>query len=263
MKGEDDACASRSAAAPGQGESMMVEVFVHGAAAVASGVILRGLVPRISRPSSPALTAPAVRACRLQTGGHAMTDRDIRHALPPRPLRRLLSVAAVAPGLAPGAALAETPRSVAPQAAPQAWRDYAAVVSEQVQARLAGDDPAAQRLRDYLNQLPGAATSSGVTLKIAFWIDADGMVTRVDFPVFVHPEPNDDLKALLVGVRLPEAPPKDMVLPLRLTVQLRPKDRTESPAWNGRWTKAAATVRVSYGLDGRVPAGEGAVSSLP
>lgn len=161
----------------------------------------------------------------------------------------LFSAAAVALGLTPSVSLAQAPRSVAPQAAPKAWLDYAAMVSEQVQARLESDDPAAQRLRDYLNQLPGADTPDGVRLKLAFWIDADGVVTRVDVPLFAHPEPGADLNAILVGQKLSEAPPKDMILPLRLTVQFEPKDepKPRPQAWNSPWAGAAGAIRIGYG----------------
>lgn len=139
-------------------------------------------------------------------------------------MKRLLSAVAVALGLAPAAGQAAEPRSVAPHAAPAAWIAYAQLVSEAVQARLAADDPAAVRLHAYLDQLPGVGQPEGVTLTIAFWVDAAGSISRIDFPPFVQAEPDADLNALMVGLKLPQAPPKDMLLPLRLAIQLKPKD---------------------------------------
>jgi hypothetical protein len=78
----------------------------------------------------------------------------------------MMSVFSAALGLAPSAAPAETPQSAAPHAAPQAWLDYVRLVSEQVTAWMGGDDAAAVRLHDYLNQLPGAAEPDGVTLRL-------------------------------------------------------------------------------------------------
>jgi hypothetical protein len=169
-----------------------------------------------------------------------------------KPTKRLFSALAVALGLAPGAVRAETPRSVAPQVAPQAWLGYARLVSEQVSARISSEDAAATRLRDDLNQQSGAGEPDGVTLRIAFWIDHAGTISRVDFPLFAQAQSNDDLKSLMVGTKLPQAPPKNMLLPLRLAVHVKPMSKlTPTPkpqAWTDRRSEElkAATVRLSY-----------------
>jgi hypothetical protein len=184
-----------------------------------------------------------------------------------RSARRLLSALAVTLGLAPGAAPAETPRSVPRHAAPQAWLDYARLVTEQVTARFGGDDPTAMRLRDYLEQLPGAAGPDGITLPIAFWIDGAGAISRIDFPPFVHPQPNDDLKALMLGYRLPEAPPKGMLLPLRLGIQFKPKEGAAQPPEPqprvsvDRRQARVGTVTVSIGYDPPIAPVEGRASA--
>lgn len=144
--------------------------------------------------------------------------------------------------------------SVSPQRAPQAWLDYAQRVSEAVQTRLAGDDPVAARLRDYLNQLPGAADSAGSTLRLAFWIDSHGAVTRIDHAPFAQSGPNDDLQTLLVGLRIAAPPPKGMLLPLRLAITVKPRDDGKEQAWTRHSPYGPLTVRVRYGprpADGR------------
>lgn len=107
--------------------------------------------------------------------------------------------------------------------APPAWIAYAQIVSATVQGRLDSDDPLAQRLRAYLQQLPGAGQADGATLKIAFWIDPAGKITRIGYAPFAQAQPNDDLQALLVGQTLSQAPPKGMLLPLRLSLHIKPK----------------------------------------
>ena len=91
-----------------------------------------------------------------------------------------------------------------------------------MQTKLAGDDPVALRLRAYLNQLPGAASADGTALNIAFWIDKKGKITRIRHAPFAQEQPNSDLEALIVGQAMPKAPPKDMLLPLRLSVRIAP-----------------------------------------
>ncbi len=124
--------------------------------------------------------------------------------------------------------------------APAAWIAYAQQVSDAVQARLAGDDPVAVRLRTYLNQLPGAGDTDGIALKIAFWIDGRGRITRIDHTPFAHAQPNEDLQALLGGQTMPHAPPKGMLLPLRLSIGVKPKPQVQSSR------PAAMTIGVRY-----------------
>jgi|GEM_PF-1065232 len=167
-------------------------------------------------------------------------------------LGQLASAIAVGLGLAPGGAEATKPQTVSPDAAPRAWLAYATQASQRMAARLSADDPVAGRLRDYLNQLPGAEGADGVTLKLAVWVDARGAITRIDFAPFVHPQPSDDLRALLVGLDL-SVPPKGMLLPIRLGVTLKP---AQAPAaWTHREWPGRPIVRVSFdmGIDKEYP----------
>ena len=78
---------------------------------------------------------------------------------------------------------------------------------------LAGDaSPAAVRLRTYLDSVRPALDQPSPPLEIKFWIDGDGVVTRVAFEAFSQPAPGDDLRMLLVGRQLSIRPPADMPL---------------------------------------------------
>jgi len=112
--------------------------------------------------------------------------------------------------------------------APPAWIAYAQTVSTAVHGRLESDDPAALRLRAYLQHLPGAA-SDGAVLKVAFWIDPAGRITRIEHALFAQAQPNDDLQTLIVGQTLPGAPPRGMLLPLRLSI-----GHAEAGGWRAR-----------------------------
>jgi len=179
-----------------------------------------------------------------------MTDRPSDSD---RPLGRVLSAIAVALGLAPSGTLAEKPQTVSPAAAPQAWLAYAAQASQRMAARLSAYDPVAARLRNYLNQLPGADSADGVTLRLSVWVDRKGAVSRVAFAPFAHPEPNDDLQALLVGLDL-SGPPKGMLLPMRLGVAIKPAHAPKPTAWADRSAGPSPIVRVRFhaGGEGRV-----------
>jgi hypothetical protein len=145
-------------------------------------------------------------------------------------VRRLLASFAAIVGLSPAASSAAPPASVSPQAAPAAWVAYAGLVNQAITGQLGGADPAAVRLRDYLNQIPGANPDGGFRLPIQVWIDAKGVITKIDFTPFAHPEPDTDLRALLVGHRLSQAPPKNILLPIRLSIGLEPAPTAAAPA---------------------------------
>jgi hypothetical protein len=136
-------------------------------------------------------------------------------------VRRFLATLAASVGL--GSTLgAAAPRSVSPEAAPPAWIAYAGIVNQAITAQLGGDDPVAVRLHAYLDQIPGASAHAGVRLPIRVWVDAMGVITKVDFTPFAQQQPNVDLHALLTGLHLPKAPPRNMLLPIRLTINLDP-----------------------------------------
>jgi len=141
-------------------------------------------------------------------------------------VRRLLATLAAIIGLLPSASEAAT--TLSPQAAPAAWVAYAGLVNQTIIDRLGGSDPVAVRLRDYLDQLPDPTADSRAQLPIRVWIDGQGVIGKVDFTPFAHAQPNADLQTLLLGQRLPIAPPKGMLLPLRLSIGLEPTSQGEA-----------------------------------
>jgi len=146
-----------------------------------------------------------------------MTAKSRRRALVVRWLAALPGAGLVAAG--PLAA-----QSISPSAAPAEWVAYAERATTRINGWLQAEDEPAQRLRAYLDQLRPAPDQPGAPLDLKVWVDPDGTVSRVDFAPFAHPEPNADLRALVVGRRLAGPPPRNMLLPLRLAVQVEPPE---------------------------------------
>lgn len=136
-------------------------------------------------------------------------------------VRRFAAALAVGLGLASGATAAP-PQSVSPEAAPPAWVTYADRVNREVAGWLGGEDEAALRLRAYLDVTRPATDQSSPPLTLRLWIDAGGIIERVEFTPFAHEAANDDLRGLLVARTIGAPPPKGMLLPLRLAVRLDP-----------------------------------------
>ena len=133
-------------------------------------------------------------------------------------IRRLVTAAFALLGAA--AAPAAPPRSVSPEAAPAEWVRYAEDTTAAITGWLEADDAAAVRLRTYLDATRPAPDQPTPPLALKFWIERDGSIARIDFPPFAHLEPNADLRGLIVGRKLASPPPRDMLLPIRLAIQL-------------------------------------------
>lgn len=131
-------------------------------------------------------------------------------------------------GVVPAAPVAA--QTVAPEQAPPEWVRYATGATATVTAWLQAENETAGRLRAYLGATRPAPDQPTAPIVIKLWIDGDGTVSRIDHPPFAHAQANADLRALIVGQRLPSAPPKDMLLPLRIAVQLDAPAAEPSPA---------------------------------
>jgi hypothetical protein len=105
---------------------------------------------------------------------------------------------------------------------PKAWLVYAGQAGQSLSAWLSSDAPAALRLRSELDSTRPTADQPPPAVPVAIWIGADGTVSRVDGPFPAHSPSETDLRALLVGHRLPSRPPPDMLQPVRLQLQLEP-----------------------------------------
>lgn len=110
--------------------------------------------------------------------------------------------------------------SVDPSSAPVEWVRYAQSATASVTKLLEGPTEQATRLRSYLDQTRPAPDQPTAPLILKLWIARDGIVSRVAFTPFAHAEANTDLTNLLVGQSLAGVPPKDILLPLRIAVQL-------------------------------------------
>lgn len=143
---------------------------------------------------------------------------------------RLAATIAAALGLSMPASATLAQRQVSPEAAPAAWVAYAETVNGKVAEWLRGEDEAAVRLRAYVDGLRPAADQSSPPITLRLWIDAKGVVTRVEFAPFAHEAANTDLRGLLVGRAVGARPPRGMLLPLRLAVQLDPAPEPASGA---------------------------------
>lgn len=156
--------------------------------------------------------------------------RNISHPIMSRLFRWAGALAGA--GLA-GAAPAHA-QAIDPASAPVEWVRYAQSATASVTQLLEGPTEAATRLRSYLDQTRPAPDQPTAPLVLKVWVAKDGAVSRIEFTPFAHPETNADLTGLLVGRSLAGVPPKNILLPLRIAVQLAappaPVDQEAAPA---------------------------------
>ncbi|WP_414137303.1 YbaB/EbfC family DNA-binding protein [Burkholderia territorii] len=107
---------------------------------------------------------------------------------------------------------------------PQPWINYAQFVGRQFQAWLEADGDAADRLHRYLEErvLNARADAPPPAIVVRAWIGANGAVTRVEFASLGSADADATLRQLLTASPLTEAPPPDMLQPLRVRLRLMP-----------------------------------------
>lgn len=132
-----------------------------------------------------------------------------------RSLRWLAAV--VGAGLASTAPVAA--QTLSPSAAPVEWVRYAESATTTISAWLGEESEAATQFRTYFDRTRPAEDQPTPPLELRVWIDPDGGVSRIAFTPFAHEEANASLRGAIVGRRLP-APPADMLLPIRIAIQL-------------------------------------------
>lgn len=145
---------------------------------------------------------------------------------------RLAATLAAALGLSMSASVALA-QNVSPEAAPREWVAYAETVNGKVAEWLRSEEAPAVRLRAYVDGTRPAADKSSPPIVLQLWIDTKGVVTRVEFQPFAHDTPNSDLRGLLVGRKVGDRPPRRMLLPLLLAVQLDPAPEPAPSAATG------------------------------
>jgi len=107
---------------------------------------------------------------------------------------------------------------------PQPWISYAQLVGRQFQAWLEADGDAADRLHRVLEErvLNAHADAPPPAIVVRAWIGANGAVTRVEFASLGTADADATLRQLLTASPLTEAPPPDMLQPLRVRLRLTP-----------------------------------------
>lgn len=134
---------------------------------------------------------------------------------------RAASIAAsFAAMLVPGASA----QSVAPSSAPVEWIRYAEASTRMISAWLQDEAEAPSRLRAYLDATRSAGNAP-VEIEISLWPSPGGNVERIHFAPFADAQANVDLQRSIVGRDL-GAPPRGMLLPMRVAVQVEPHQET-------------------------------------
>jgi hypothetical protein len=139
-----------------------------------------------------------------------------------------------------GGATTAPAQSVAPSQAPAEWVRYAEAATGTISAWLEEDGEAAAGFRNYLHQTRPADDQPTPTLILKVWVDPDGRIDRIEFPPFAHEQANADLRMAVVGRALEAPPPPDMLLPIRLAIQLE-APQPESTSHDPRRVRTYAT----------------------
>ncbi|UEP31359.1 MULTISPECIES: YbaB/EbfC family DNA-binding protein [unclassified Burkholderia] len=115
---------------------------------------------------------------------------------------------------------------------PQPWISYAQLVGRQFQAWLEADGDAADRLHRYLEArvLNASADAPPPAIVVRAWIGANGAVTRIEFASLGSADADATLRQLLTASPLAEAPPPDMLQPLRVRLRLTPNPEAAAGA---------------------------------
>lgn len=113
-------------------------------------------------------------------------------------------------------------REISPDQAPAAWVAYAMSVSQTVTAWLNAETPPAPRVRAVLEATRAAPDQPTPPVVLKLWIDGQGNISRADCPSLGDATADADLQTLLVGHRL-APPPRHMLLPIRIALQLPPR----------------------------------------
>lgn len=90
--------------------------------------------------------------------------------------------------------------------------------------------PAGPALAAPMPRTAPAAREASPPLSPRLWIDTAGAITRIEFVRIIDRQSNDDPRALLIGQKLSAPPPKNMLQPLRIAVQVAPAPDGDGPA---------------------------------
>jgi hypothetical protein len=107
--------------------------------------------------------------------------------------------------------------------APPSWAQFSKLVKYRFESWIGAGDPVANRLRAYLTRRAGQDDGPPRTLEVHAWVNPDGTIERVSFSPLNNAQADADLHAILTRGNVGEAPPPEMLQPLRLRFSLKSK----------------------------------------
>jgi hypothetical protein len=107
--------------------------------------------------------------------------------------------------------------------APPSWAQFSKLIKYRFETWIGASDPVANRLRAYLTKRAGQDDSPPQTLEVHAWVNPDGTIERVSFSPLNNAQADADLHTILRRGNVGEAPPPEMLQPLRLRFSLKSK----------------------------------------
>ncbi|MGK2742408.1 hypothetical protein ACSHT0_16115 [Tepidicaulis sp. LMO-SS28] len=114
-----------------------------------------------------------------------------------------------------------------PSNVPASWTRYGQLVQYMLGEWLSDGSTEASRLHDFLQHRlldTEADAPPENRLPLSLWIDRQGNIKKAAFAPLGNPQADSDLRTLLQDRSLSEAPPQDMLMPLRLNLRLDWRD---------------------------------------
>jgi hypothetical protein len=119
--------------------------------------------------------------------------------------------------------MTDAAQSVPLEKAPAVWIAYAKDATIVITGLLNGNWPPAPRMRQEMIKLRPQSDQPPPPLVLSLWVAPAGAISKVEAQSSGNAQAYADLRTLLLGRSL-GAPPKGMLLPMRLAVQLADKD---------------------------------------
>jgi hypothetical protein len=107
--------------------------------------------------------------------------------------------------------------------APPHWTQFAKLVRYRFEDWMGLDDEVCNRFRAYLREHRGKEDGPPQMLEVRAWLNPDGTVEKVTFPPLNNAQADADLRKILTRGNVGEAPPPEMLQPLRLRLLLNLK----------------------------------------
>ncbi len=107
--------------------------------------------------------------------------------------------------------------------APPHWTQFAKLVRYRFEDWMGADDEVCNRFRAYLREHRGKEDGPPQMLEVSTWLNPDGTVEKVTFPPLNNAQADADLRKILTRGNVGEAPPPEMLQPLRLRLLLNLK----------------------------------------